>query len=95
MHTSPPFLPIISLSLLYLSQVSFSFYNSNQNILSLPNTIVRAVICTFVGNHERLQRTLFSEPLIQTPYQSSVYLFIKRWLSSVGKVLCHVLGTQA
>lgn len=47
--------------LLYLSQVSSSFYNSNQNILFLPNTIMRAVLCTFVGNHERLQRTLFSE----------------------------------
>lgn len=35
--------------LLYLNQVSFSFYNSNQNILSLPNTIVRAIIYTFVG----------------------------------------------
>lgn len=49
MHTSPPFLPIIYSVLLFLSQVSFSFYNSNQNILSLPNTIVRAIIYTFVG----------------------------------------------
>lgn len=71
--------------------VTFSFYNSNQKIPSLSDSIVvKAVNIHIVGDHERLKRATFPEPRLQIPY-----LFIHQTLSVLlAKVQCCVEDTS-
>ena len=62
LHTFPLLFLIISVSH-QMCPVTFSFYNSNQKIPSLSDSIVvKAVNIHIAGDHERLKRTMFPEP---------------------------------
>lgn len=92
LHTFPLLFLIISVSH-RMCPMTFSFYNSNQKIPSLPDGIVvKAVNIHIVGDHERLKRTMLPEPRLQIPYQS---LFIHQTLSVLlAKVQCCVEDTS-